>query len=357
MRSLLWLCAFAASAIPGQVPQSSPTTFIGLYPTYPPVGSLARKSAAEQALYLNSVGVNLAGGGFQDGAVAKALRNAGIRTAGLVVLFQGEQHWQSHPESRPVMANGKLLFKDRWYAGVCPNQPWLRRQKLQEIERMLRSGWYDYINLDFIRYPVHWEVPAPRLPDTCYCPVCLRKFQQDTGVTLPATLSAVPAKAEWIKANHAHAWYRWRADQITAFCAEVKELRDRISPDTLIGLAAIPWQPRDYENAVYRVAGQDFEALSDPIDVFNPMSYHVLNHRPATWIGEVNSFFTQTTGRPVWPFVIFSDDHPLSEPEWREVFRQALSGGATGLIAFPFPKTGGTAGFRVFEELFRPGSR
>ena len=96
--------------------------------------------AGEQARHLGSIGVNLAGGGFEDDAVPEALRKAGIKTAGLVVLFQGEQHWESHPESRPVMANGEPLFKDRWYAGVCPNQPWLRRQKLEEIERMLRSG-------------------------------------------------------------------------------------------------------------------------------------------------------------------------------------------------------------------------
>ena len=44
-------------------------------------------------------------------------------------------------------------------------------QKLAEIEGMLRSSWYDVINLDFIRYPVHWEVPNPRIPDTCYCAV------------------------------------------------------------------------------------------------------------------------------------------------------------------------------------------
>ncbi len=84
-----------------------------------------------------------------------------------------ERLWRSHPESRPIMSDGQPLFKDRWYAGVCPNRPWLRRKKLREIERMLKSGHYDVINLDFIRYPVHWEVPEPRIPDTCYCSVCL----------------------------------------------------------------------------------------------------------------------------------------------------------------------------------------
>ena len=34
------------------------------------------------------------------------------------------------------MADGQPLFKVRWYAGVCPNQPWLRRKKLREISNV-----------------------------------------------------------------------------------------------------------------------------------------------------------------------------------------------------------------------------
>ena len=218
---------------------------------------------------------------------------------------------------------------------------------------MLTSGWYDYINLDFIRYPVHWEVPQPRIPDTCYDPVCLGKFQRDTGVGIPEELAGVPEKAAWIKANHGEAWYKWRAGRITSFCADVKRLRDRISPKTLIGVAAVPWQPDDYDNAIYNVVAQDFPALAKVVDIFNPMSYHVLNNRPVTWIGEVTAYMAEQTGRPVWPFVIFAKEKPLSAEEWRRTFRQALGSGSQGLIAFPFDRAAGTEGYRVFQELFR----
>lgn len=332
---------------------ASGQTVVGLYPTFPPKGPLTGKGPQEQAGYLRSIGVTLAGGRFTDAAVPDALREAGIQSAGLVVLFQGEQHWKSHPESRPIMADGKPLFKDRWYAGLCPNQPYLRQEKLAEIERMLASGWYDYINLDFIRYPVHWEVPSPRIPDTCYDPVCLDKFQRDTGVTIPAELTGVPEKAAWIKANHGEAWYKWRADQITSFCADVKRLRDRISPKTLIGVAAVPWRPDDYDNAIHNVVAQDFAELAKVVDIFNPMSYHVLNDRPVTWIGEVTAYLVERTGRPVWPFVIFAREKPLSAEEWRTTFRQALANGSEGLIAFPFDRAAETEGYEIFQELFR----
>lgn len=343
--ALWFLMVFAPFRLPAQVT-------VGAYPTYPAVGPLEGTSPQEQARWLRARGITLAGGRFKDGEIPEALRAEGIKTFGLVVLWQGEQHWTSHPESRPITAVGQPLFKDRWYAGVCPNQDWLREAKLNEIEAMLTSGYYDVINLDFIRYPVHWEVPEPRIPDTCYGPVCLRKFQKDTGIRIPDSLAQVSEKARWIKANHVDAWYRWRADQITGFAAEVKRLRDEIRPATLISLAAVPWQASDYDNAIYRVVGQDFKALAAVIDVFNPMSYHALNHRRVEWIGEVNRDLRRVTGKPVWPFVIFDTEHELRREEWRETFGQALANGATGLIVFPFKNLWDSEGRDAFLERF-----
>jgi len=332
---------------------------VGLYPTFPPVGPLENKSPVEQSEFLRSLGVNLAGGPFEDDAIPDALRAAGIKTMGLVVLFQGEQHWKAHPESRPIMANGKPLFKDEWYAGVCPNQGWLRRQKLAEIEAMLASGRYDVINLDFIRYPVRWEPAKPKMPDTCYCAVCLRKFEQDTGIELPAKTESARKNARFIRAKHLERWHRWRADQITNFCRDVAAIRDRVNKDVQISLAALPWQPDDHDNAIYRVVGQDFRALADVIDVFNPMSYYLLSERPVTWIGEVNKYFVRITGRPVWPFVIYPPHYPellegVTAEDWDAAYSQSLSGGSAGLIAFPFRLMPGQIGFEVFQRRFGP---
>lgn len=332
-------------------------TVIGLYPTFPSGGPLDGRSPVQQAQYLQSLGVTLAGGLFEDDATPDALRAAGIKTMGLVVLFQGEQHWTSHPESRPIMADGRPLFKDDWYAGVCPNQEWLRRQKMAEIEAMLRSGRYDVINLDFIRYPVRWEPAKPKMPDTCYCDVCLRKFQRDVGVEIPASTQSSRESATFIQTNHLDVWLQWRADQITNFCKEVADLRDRVRPGVQISLAALPWRPDDHDNAVFRIAGQDFQALAEVVDVFNPMSYYLLSNRPISWIGEINEYFVRITGRPVWPFVIYPPRHPelldgVTAEDWDAVYSQALSGGSTGLIAFPFERMPGQVGFEVFQRRF-----
>jgi len=324
----------------------------GTYPIFPPAGPLQGKPVEQQVRFLKSMGFTLAGGRFPDGSIPKQLRGAGFKTLGMVVLWQGEEHWKSHPESRPILANGNPLPMVNGYAGVCPNQEWLQKLKLEEIKGMFSSGYYDVISLDFMRYPVHWEVPEPDIPDTCYCPACLGKFQKDIGVRIPKELKRVTDQSAWIRKDHADQWYRWRADQITAFCAKISGLRDHLSPKTLISLAAVPWQPSDYDNAIYKVVGQDFRALAKVIEVFSPMSYSVLNGRPVQWIGEVNAYFIRETGRQVWPFVLIDPESKLPTSTWKEIYRQALSQGADGFIVFPFPNLAGSDSYNVFWNLF-----
>ena len=72
---------------------------------------------------------------------------------------------------------GKKIDKVEWYAGVCPNQSWLREQKLNAIKELISKYDIDGIWLDFIRYPCHWEVINPKLEQTCFCPICQSLFQ------------------------------------------------------------------------------------------------------------------------------------------------------------------------------------
>jgi hypothetical protein len=324
----------------------------GAYPIFPPAGPLQGKPVEQQVRFLKSMGFTLVGGRFRDGTIPKQLRAAGFKTLGMVVLWQGEEHWKSHPESRPILADGNPMPKFKEYAGVCPNQEWLQKQKLEEIKGMLSSGYYDVITLDFMRYPIHWEVPEPNIPDTCYCPACLGKFQKETGVRIPKELKRVTDQSAWILKNHADQWYRWRADQITAFCTKVSGLRDHSSPKTLISLAAVPWQPSDYDDAIYKVVGQDFRALAKVIEVFSPMSYSVLNGRPVQWIGEVNAYFIRETGRQVCPLILIDPLTKLPASTWKEIYRQAFSQGADGFIVSPFPNMTGSDAYNVFWDMF-----
>ena len=79
----------------------------------------------------------------------------------------------------------------------------------------------DGVWLDFIRYPGFWEVPDPKIPDTCYCPRCLAKFQKDSRISMPSGLDT-KGSAAWIKAHAPYQWMVWKKEQIASFVSETR---------------------------------------------------------------------------------------------------------------------------------------
>ncbi len=53
-----------------------------------------------------------------------------IKVFAEVGLFVGEELWQKYPGSQPAGNNEKLIKKIDGYAGVCPNHPKVRKEKL-----------------------------------------------------------------------------------------------------------------------------------------------------------------------------------------------------------------------------------
>jgi hypothetical protein len=97
------------------------------------------KSEEEIARWLIEHRVNAIFGSYEDQKLVAALHRNGIKVYAEVTIFYGEKYWESHPESRPINAEGKPIEKIKWYAGVCPNQRWLWEEKLAHIERLVRE--------------------------------------------------------------------------------------------------------------------------------------------------------------------------------------------------------------------------
>lgn len=292
-------------------------------------------SPAEAARTLSGWGVNLVFVGRRNKALSAAFRALGIRQAVEVGCFHGEGHWKVHPESRPIRSDGKPLEKVRWYAGVCPSQDWLRERIIRKTAALAADPDVAGAWLDFIRYPVHWEVRKPALPDTCYCPVCLEKFRKETGVPLPPKLEGAAA-ARWIKKKSAAEWIAWRADNIAGFVGEVRRAVKKKRPDFILGLFLVPWGPQEYGDGAVRVAGQDARKLAEQVDVFSPMAYHSLSGRPVRWVTDVLERTAEVTGKPVWPIVLAGDGgRNVPHKELREAVRRASADPSGGVIVFP----------------------
>ncbi|MFH1723950.1 MAG: hypothetical protein ABII00_04925 [Elusimicrobiota bacterium] len=307
--------------------------FYGFNPKEAPFAGMAPERIADA---LSGWGVDFVVGGSRDKAVAAALQDRGIRIFAVLDCFQGESHWKSRPESRPIRADGKPLSKVRWYAGVCPSQSWLRRRILREAAALARKPELAGVWLDFIRYPVHWEVRAPDLPETCFCPVCLDKFQREAGIRLPGRLDGPAAKARWILLRHARAWTDWRADNIAGFVGQVRRAIRRERPGFRLGLFVLPWGPEEFSGAMTRVAGQDIEKLAAEADILSPMAYHTLVGRPVQWVHEVARRLADAGGKPVWPIVLAGEGKDaIPHEELRRAVRFALQEPSQGVLVFP----------------------
>ncbi|MBI5882718.1 MAG: hypothetical protein HZB91_06395 [Elusimicrobia bacterium] len=329
---------FLCLLLAGPASSQTEAPVCALYGFNPKAAAFQGKTPPQAARQLSSWGVNAVFGGYENPELRKALRGRGIRAFADLPCFVGEEYWKKRPESRPINEVGEPLRKVKWYAGVCPNQEWLRNSVVKRARDLVRRQELDGVWLDFIRYPGHWEVPAPHLEQTCFCPVCLEKFFRETTIAPPRHLSFREQTA-WLLANHREEWVRFKTESIASLVAEVSEAVKDASPGALVGYFAVPWTRSEKRGAVIEVLGQDHLLMGKSADVVSPMAYHALLGRPASWITESASAAGKDSGKPVWPIVFVGDkEHTLTPEELRAAADAAWQGGTGGLILFDFAK-------------------
>jgi len=295
---------------------------------------LAGKSYPQMARTVKSWGANAVFVKDEPAELIHALHREGLKCYREIGIFQGCRYWEKHPETRPVQSDGTSLEREEWYCGLSPTVDWLRQEKLEEIRKIISTTEVDGIWLDFIRYPVHWESPSPNLPKTDFSEGSLKKFSADTGIALPWEQSTAE-RAEMILSRHGEAWHRWRAGQITEFVRRAAEVAKKENPEILVGLFAVPWFQGERDEAIDKIAGQDFPALAEHVDVFSPMVYHRMCGEPVEWIGRCSVKMSQSTGKPVWP-IIQACNVPdrLSEDEFTGSLVEAELQPSQGVIVF-----------------------
>ncbi len=259
-------------------------------------------------------------------------------------VFGGAQAWSKYPDSRPVLANGLPLDEDG-HGGVCPTHPPWRSERLKEIERIVKtfggSDGIDGIWLDFIRYPGFWEKPDPSIPDTCYCPRCLARFQADSKIRIPDGLSTMEAAA-WIKKNTRYAWMAWKKEQVNSFVREAKgiietENRRNRGPEAagskiILGAFVVPWTKGERRNEISYRLGQDAFQLSQVVDVLSPMLYHRMCGLQPSWVGKMTEYYLERARTEVWP-IVQSNIDPV---EFKNVLGQVANADAGGVLIFSY---------------------
>ena len=311
------------------------------------------KSAQQIAEYLKGCGVNAVVHVPLDNALIDQLHKNGIKAYAEIVIFLSKDYWVKHPESRPILSDGNLIEPDGWYAGVCASQEWLINEKIKQAEDIAKNYQIDGLWLDFIRWPTRWDVKTPKIQHACFCDICLKRFQKETGIKIPEKLKSTKEVSRWIYKNHSQNWHGWRCDVILDTIKKIKQAIKKYRKDAMIGIFIVPWEEQDYDHAIYKVIGQDIERLSEAADVFSPMTYHLICYKDTDWIASVIQSIKSKTDKQIWP-IVQSLDQPrkMSLKEYRQTLKAGLGAGSTGVITFTTEATLKQGKWEVQKEIF-----
>jgi hypothetical protein len=285
-----------------------------------------------------------------DPAAINAVHDLGLRFYAGIACFSDHatsfRELANRPELWPVLETGKRRPQMEWYIGISPTDRRHQEEILARIRSIAAAYPVDGLFLDFVRWPVHWEIELrpdrPRAPDSSFDTATLAKFQEATGVSIPPGLDAVPARAAWIRARHLSEWVDFKCKVVTDFVGEACTALKRAKPDTELGIYIVP----DADGLTEALTGQRIGDLVPLVDWVSPMLYHNILLRPPRWIGKALAEVLPIAGRKTLP-VLQADSNrdpavaadwgpPMSLADWQA----ALAGVAewsdvAGLIVFP----------------------
>lgn len=213
-----------------------------------------------------------------------------------------------HPDAAPIGRDGQVCPPPDGWQGVCPTHPGYRRNQMETFAHILATFDLDGIWLDYHHSHASWEQADPKLPDTCFCPRCIARFQAETNTEFPAADDP---------------WTAWRCGIFTDWVREFREIRDVVRPSALLGTFHCPWTDTERDGALTGKLSIDLRAQREHIDVFSPMPYHArFGHgddvgwiaRQVAWLGQYLAIAGQEPGpamargsKCIWPIVQLSD--------------------------------------------------
>jgi hypothetical protein len=319
-----------------QAAASRPVVGVKIYEASPPFDGLFSKW---RELGINTLFVSetlLTNGDFRSQARAN-----GLTLFLIYPIFQSPEAIKENPEIAAVTASGAPA-RDEWVEFVCPvkGDDYLER-RIGHLKSLVAEGHPDVVSLDFIRYFVFWEKVAPdrapeSLPQTCFCPYCLRFFQTEFDVKIPADLMKTAEKAKWILENKAAAWAEWKCRRIARTVERLTAAARQADPGVKINLHLVPWRKNDFGGAARAVAGQDLALLAPLADYLSPMVYHHMVRQTPAWVHDVvMDISAQTRGAAILPSIQVAETYvkePLAAAEFGTALEQALRPPSKGVV-------------------------
>jgi hypothetical protein len=280
-------------------------------------------------------------------AAIEAAHELGLRFyAGIACFSDHAAMFRSlaeRPELWPILESGERRPLMEWYIGISPTN----RKHQEEILVTIRSVAahpIDGLFLDFVRWPVHWEIEfrpgRPRPLDSSFDAGTLEQFEKTFGMLPPS--ANVASRAAWIRERSFRAWVDFKCKVVTEFVCEARNSLKAVKPEAELGIYIVP----DVDGLTEPLAGQRLGDLAPLVDWVSPMLYHnILLQRPS-WIGPALAEVVRVAGPKTLP-VIQADSNrnpglaadwgpPMSDANWNATLAEVASrSDIAGMVVFP----------------------
>ncbi|WP_139167937.1 hypothetical protein [Bauldia litoralis] len=254
----------------------------------------------------------------------------------------------ARPELRPVLENGEPRSQMEWYVGITPTDRRHQESVLNKIRLIAASNEIDGLFLDFVRWPLHWELelrPGQEPPmDSSFDEATLEIFAEATRLRPPSSRRAVADRAAWILGSHRTEWVNFKCQVITSFVHEARAALLDARRRSKLGAFLVPDGALTSES----FTGQRWEDLVPLIDWAAPMLYHNILLQPPAWIGQMVDHAVSMAGSKTLP-VLQADSNrdpavaadwgpPMDIDNWRAALTEVAGrDDIAGLVVFPGP--------------------
>ncbi len=273
----------------------------------------------------------------------EAAKKNNIAVFVVIQTFMNEAAVKKDSSLYAITHRGERAIEE-WSHFVCPTRKDYRKQRIDYVKNIVQTYNPDGISIDFIRTFVFWENVYPGtdivdMPNACFCPHCLEKFQAATGVTIPGELERTEDIARWILDNHGDVFTNWKCGVITSMVEEMTAAVKSVKSDIVINLHTVPWRKDDYNGAIRKIAGQDFKDLSGYTNYLSPMCYsNLLRLRPA-WVDSVIHDMATDSRCGILPSIQMKEINPEKEglfsvEDFESCLREALKPPSQGVVLF-----------------------
>jgi hypothetical protein len=284
-----------------------------------------------------------------DAAAIDAVHALGLRFYAGVACFSDHAanfaEMTARPELWPILETGERREQMEWYVGMTPTDRRHQDEVLAVIGAIAKSYPIDGLFLDFVRWPLHWEIELrpdrPRPRDASFDAATLACFAAEAGLQLPQSDSTA-ALAAWIHACRHREWVDFKCKVVTEFVGAAQARLKAARPHAGLGIYVVP----DVDGLTEPLTGQRLGDLAPLADWLSPMLYHNILLRPPSWVGTALAPVLSAGGGKALPVVQADSNRDpaaagdwgpeMSVDDWRATLAEVAGRPDTaGLVVFP----------------------